>query len=223
MVVSRSCGCDPLAAERFGFACPECHHRLQGVAIKTGVCVRSADTGVQDQRELRLPVEAFHRVLGLMMAPPGGVGGGAARLRTARPPTVRTLPALVGCEKTTSVFEVHEQVQWISGGCNEFAVVFVEGPSVVVSRVNEQGLDAHFIGNPDSSTNSVDQESAAESSVPLGLVDSETSQEETRHLCWDATFGEAFRGLSLLDPRGCQGVVADNAGVPRCHEHPGVP
>ena len=70
---------------------------------------------------------------------------------------------------------MHEQVERIGGGRHELAVVFVEGPSIVVPRMNKQGPNTNVVGNPDSSTNRVDEESAAESSVLFGLVDSETS------------------------------------------------
>ncbi len=51
---------------------------------------------------------------------------------------------------------MHEQMVRIGGRRNELAVVFVEGPSIVVSRMNEQSPNTNVVRDSDSSTNRVD-------------------------------------------------------------------
>ncbi len=126
-------------------------------------------------------------------------------------------------EKSTCLLDMQEQVERISGRGHELTVVLVEGPSVVVTRMNEQGPNANVVGNPDGSTNRVDEEAAAESSVPFRLVDRETSEEETRQLSWGTALGEVLWSRSFFNARSCERVIANNPSSPCCHEHPSVP
>lgn len=74
--------------------------------------------------------------------------------------------------------------------------------------MNEQGPNTDFIEDSHSSTNSVDEQSSAESSIPLRFVNGETSEEKARNLCWDATSGEVIWSFSPLDPsRGDFGTL----------------
>lgn len=55
------------------------------------------------------------------------------------------------------MLEVHEQVQRIGGRCDEFAMVQVERPCFVVTRVDEERPHSDVFGYPDSSSDCVDE------------------------------------------------------------------